>query len=112
MAALYGDDDVKTLTAQIFLANAEGFAGHFEAGCNDYVAAAQRLREVLKRRIPLMSQTEREAFWSPLSSLLTNMTPYALESIKARRLSQRRVTMPWCSRRLSCSIPNARSMTS
>ena len=79
MAALYGDNDVKTLSAQILLANAEGFAGHFEAGCNDYVAAAQRLREVLKRRIPMMSQTEREAFWRPLSLLLTNMTPYALE---------------------------------
>ncbi len=79
MAALYGDDDVKTLTAQIYLANAEGFAGHYEAGCNDYVAAAQRLREVLKRRIPLMGQSEREAFWSPLSMLLTNMTPYALK---------------------------------
>ena len=66
--------------AQIYLANAEGFAGHIDNGCKNYVLAEQRLKALMKTRIPYMSITEREGFWDPLSSLFTLMTPYALEA--------------------------------
>ena len=59
---------------------AEGFAGHTDAGCSDYAMAVNRLKDLMKKRLPYMSLQEREAFWKPLSSLFTNMTPFAIEA--------------------------------
>lgn len=77
---LYGENDMNYVKAQIYLANAEGFAAHMDNGCENYVLAGQRLKALMKKRIPYMSITEREGFWDPLSSLFTMMTPYALEA--------------------------------
>ena len=78
--ALYGEKSLEHINAQIYLANAEGFAGKVTNGCNDYAAAELQLKALMKQRIPYMSSTEREAIWKPLASLFTMMTPYALEA--------------------------------
>lgn len=77
---LYGERSLEHINAQIYLANAEGFAGNVANGCNDYAAAVLQLKALMKQRIPYMSSTEREGLWNPLSSLFTMMTPYALEA--------------------------------
>ena len=77
---LYGEKSLEHINAQIYLANAEGFAGNVMNGCNDYTAAVLQLKALMKQRIPYMSSTEREGLWNPLSSLFTMMTPYALEA--------------------------------
>ncbi len=77
---LYGEKSLEHINAQIYLANAEGFAGNVTNGCNDYAAAVLQLKALMKQRIPSMSSTEREGLWNPLSSLFTMMTPYALEA--------------------------------
>lgn len=77
---LYGENDMNYVKAQIYLANVEGFAGHIDNGCKNYVLAEQMLKALMKKRIPYMSITEREGFWDPLFSLFTMMTPYALEA--------------------------------
>lgn len=77
---LYGENDMNYVKAQIYLANVEGFAGHIDNGCKNYVLAEQMLKALMKKRIPYMGITEREGFWDPLSSLFTMMTPYALEA--------------------------------
>lgn len=78
--ALYGEKSLEQINAQIYLANAEGFAGNVTKGCNDYAAAEQQLKAFMKQRIPYMSSMEREGLWNSLSSLFTMMTPYALEA--------------------------------
>lgn len=78
--ALYGEKSLEHINAQIYLANAECFAGNVTFGCNDYTAAVLQLKVLMKQRIPYMSSTEREGLWNPLSSLFTMMTPYALEA--------------------------------
>lgn len=77
---LHGEKSQEHINAQIYLANAEGFAGNVTYGCNDYTAAVLQLKALMKQRIPYMSSTEREGLWNPLSSLFTMMTPYALEA--------------------------------
>lgn len=80
LVALQGENSIESINAQIYLANAEGFAGHTDAGCSDYAMAVNRLKDLMKKRLPYMSLQEREAFWKPLSSLFTNMTPFAIEA--------------------------------
>lgn len=77
---IYGEYSLNYINAQIYLANAQGFAGHIEDGCGHYTSAVASLKEVIKKRLPYMNTAEREGFWSPLSSLLTYMTPYALKA--------------------------------
>lgn len=77
---LYGEKSLEHINAQIYLANAEGFAGKITNGCNDYAVAVMQLKALMKQRIPYMSSTEREGLWNPLSSMFTMMTPYALEA--------------------------------
>ena len=80
MISQHGENSIESLNAQIYLANAEGFIGHVDFGCSDYTKAAVRLKNLMKRQLPYMSSQERESFWSPLSSLFTMMTPYAIEA--------------------------------
>ena len=80
MTSQHGENSTESLNAQIYLANAEGFAGHADSGCSDYTMAAVRLKKLMKIQLPYMSSQERESFWSPLSSLFTMMTPYAIEA--------------------------------
>lgn len=77
---IYGAQSLNYINAQIYLANAQGFAGHIEDGCGNYTSAVATLKKVIKKRLPYMNTAEREGFWSPLSSLLTYMTPYALKA--------------------------------
>lgn len=84
LVALQGENSIESINAQIYLANAEGFAGHTDAGCSDYAMAVNRLKDLMKKRLPYMSLQEREAFWKPLSSLFTNMTPFAIEAKKSK----------------------------
>ena len=77
---IYGEHSLNYINAQIYLANAQGFAGHIEDGCGNYTSAVATLKKVIKKRLPYMNTAEREGLWSPLSSLLTYMTPYALKA--------------------------------
>ena len=77
---LYGEKSMEYMTALIYLANAKGFSKHLDEGCKGYADAAVQLKILMKERIPMMSVEERESFWSPLSSLFTMMTPYAIEA--------------------------------
>ncbi len=77
---IYGEHSLNYINAQIYLANAQGFADHIKDGCANYTSAVTTLKEVIKKRLPYMNTAEREGFWSPLSSLLTYMTPYALKA--------------------------------
>ena len=77
---IYGEHSLNYINAQIYLANAQGFADHIEDGCGNYTSAVATLKKVIKKRLPYMNTAEREGFWSPLSSLLTYMTPYALKA--------------------------------
>ena len=77
---IYGGQSLNYINAQIYLANAQGFADHIKDGCGNYTSAVATLKEVIKKRLPYMNTAEREGFWSPLSSLLILMTPYALKA--------------------------------
>lgn len=79
---LRGENSIESINAQIYLANAEGFAGHIDAGCSDYADAANRLKDLMRKQLPYMSLQERASFWEPLSSLFTKMTPFAIEANK------------------------------
>lgn len=77
---IYGEQSLNYINSQIYLANAQGFAGHIKEGCDNYTSAVATLKEIVKKRLPYMNTAEREGFWSPLSSLLTLMSPYALKA--------------------------------
>ena len=77
---IYGEHSLNYTNAQIYLANAQGFAGHIEDGCGNYTSAVTTLKKTIQKRLPYMNSAEREGFWNPLSSLLTYMTPYALKA--------------------------------
>lgn len=76
----YGENSMEHIKALTSLANAEGFNGHAEAGCRDYAEAAARLRLLMKERIPYITSEERKSFWEPIASLLSYMTPFALQA--------------------------------
>ena len=77
---IYGEQSLNYINSQIYLANAQGFAGHIKDGCDNYSSTVASLKEIIKKRLPYMNTAEREGFWVPLSSLLTYMTPYALKA--------------------------------
>ena len=77
---IYGEHSLNYINAQIYLANTQGFAGHIEDGCGNYTSAVTTLKKTIQKRLPYMNSAEREGFWNPLSSLLTDMTPYALKA--------------------------------
>ena len=77
---LHGEHSLQYINAQIHLANVQGFANHIKEGCDNYTEAVNKLKNEIKRRLPYMNSVEREGFWTPLSSLLTLMTPYALKA--------------------------------
>ena len=77
---IYGGHSLNYINAQIYLANAQGFAGHIKDGCGNYTSAVTTLKKTIQKSLPYMNTAEREGFWNPLSSLLTLMTPYALKA--------------------------------
>ena len=77
---IYGEHSLNYINARIYLANAQGFAGHINDGCKNYTLAVETLKEIVRKRLPYMNTADREGFWESLSSLLTLMTPYALKA--------------------------------
>ncbi len=77
---IYGMQSVEYIRACIYLANAQGFAGHIKEGCNNYQFAVKVLKELIAKRLPYMTGSERESFWEAISPLCTDMTPYALKA--------------------------------
>ena len=77
---LYGDNHTEYIDALGYLANAEGFAGHIESACRDYVVAADKLKRQIQVKLPYLTTAEREGYWQLVSKLLQNMTPFALEA--------------------------------
>lgn len=75
---IYGERSLKYIKSQIYLANAQAFAGRVDDGCNNYAAAAAMLKDVVKRQLPYMNSAEREGYWNSLCELYTCMTPYAI----------------------------------
>lgn len=77
---LYGEQSINYVEALIKKAHAEAFAENVEAGCRNYTEAAKCLKIIMKERLPYLNTEEKEVFWNPISSLLLNMTPYALKA--------------------------------
>lgn len=77
---LYGDNHTEYIDALGYLANAEGFAGHIESACNDYVLAVDKLKRQIQDRLPYLTTAEREGYWNLVSQLLQKKTPFALEA--------------------------------
>lgn len=77
---LLGENSVEYYNAISYLANAEGFAGHIEEGCMHYEWVVDRMKEQTKEQLPYLNTDRRENFWQPISNLLTNMTPFAIEA--------------------------------
>lgn len=77
---LYGENSINYIHALNYYANAEGFAGHFEAGCNDYTQAVGLAKSFIHERLPYLTSAERQGFWEEFSDMIFRMTPFALES--------------------------------
>ena len=77
---LYGENHTMYIDALDYLANAEGFAGHIEEACRDYMAAVDLLKPQIQRRLPWLTTAEREGYWKSVSQLFQDMTPFALEA--------------------------------
>lgn len=76
----HGEQSLDYIKAQIYLANAQGYAGHLSKGCENYTSAISGLKRYVKQRMPYMSASEREAFWLSTSPYFFQMTPYALKA--------------------------------
>lgn len=77
---LYGEQSQTYIDALSYLANAEGFAGHIPAACDDYRTAVNKLRQNVQTQLPYLSTAEREGYWASVSEMIRNMTPFALEA--------------------------------
>lgn len=78
--ALYGENSLDYARALVYLANAEGFAGHLDSGSEHYVVAVEKLKQLIHGRMPYYSSSKREGFWAPVSEIARDMTPYAVKS--------------------------------
>lgn len=75
-----GEDGNEYIDALYYLANAEGFAGHIEAACNDYATAVDEIKKQTRYRLPYMTTAERESYWTSITQMVQGMTPFALKS--------------------------------
>lgn len=76
---LYGEDSDEYVDAISFLANAEAFAGHIDEGCSHYSEAVDMLKIRVRKRLPYLTAAERNGYWQSVSSMLTNMSPFAIK---------------------------------
>lgn len=74
----YGSESLKYINAQAYLASAQSYNKHRKQGFDNYRSALEKLKKSISKRLPYMNTAERESFWTPISSLLLNMTPFAL----------------------------------
>ena len=77
---LSGRDSQDYIDALGYLANVEAFANHKEEAYLTYIDATERLRTLIRRKLPYCTSEEREGFWENVSSLVKDMTPFALEA--------------------------------
>ena len=77
---LYGENSSNYINALNYYANAEGLAGHIEAGCNDCTHAVDLAKSFIHERLPYLTSAERQGFWEEFSDMIFRMTPFALES--------------------------------
>lgn len=80
VSELVGGDHLDYIDALGYQANAEAFAGHINAACQDYVTAVSKLKEQIRQTIPYLNAVDREGYWMRVSELIQNMTPFALEA--------------------------------
>ena len=74
----YGKESLKYINSQVYLANAQAYNNNIKEGVNNYKCALEKLKNAIRKLLPYMNTAERESFWTPISSLLLKMTPYAL----------------------------------
>lgn len=77
---LYGAYSSEHIDALVYLANAEGLAGHIESGCKHYTEAVNMLKEQVQKDFPYFTVAERESYWKNISEVLQGMTPFALKA--------------------------------
>jgi len=77
---LYGRKSDEYIQAVTYLANAEAFAGHIDEGCRHYSEAMDMLKDKVRSQLPYMTTAERDGYWQSVSSLLTKMSPFAIEA--------------------------------
>jgi len=77
---LYGRKSDEYIQAVTYLANAEAFAGHIDDGCKHYSEAVEMLKDKVRSQLPYMTTAERDGYWQSVSSLLTKMSPFAIEA--------------------------------
>lgn len=77
---LQGENSADYIDALIYLANAEGFAGHIDKACGDFSVAVNKLKHQMRNRIPYMASAKRESYWKPVSQIIQRMTSFALKA--------------------------------
>lgn len=77
---LYGEDSDEYVAALSYQANAEAFAGHIDKGCGHYGEAVDMFKIRMRKRLPYLTAAERDGYWQGISSMLTNMPPFALKA--------------------------------
>lgn len=77
---LYGEYNTEHIDALVYLANAEGLAGHIKTGCRHYTEAVNMLKEQTQKNLPYFTTAERNSYWRTISNVLQEMTPFALKA--------------------------------
>lgn len=77
---MYGENNSDYIDALTYMANAEGFANHIDEGCSHYAVAVAKLKDQVQKRLPYYTQEERDSYWGSISSMMTNITPFALKA--------------------------------
>lgn len=75
-----GENGNEYVNALYYLANAEGFAGHNDAACNDYATAVSEIKKQTRFGLPYMTTAERESYWSSITPMIQSMASFALKS--------------------------------
>lgn len=78
--AQYGEKSITYINALNYLASAEGFAGHLESSCDDYMRSVDLAKTYIHERMPYLTTEERQGFWEPLSEMMRDMTPFAMKA--------------------------------
>lgn len=79
-----GDNSIAYGDALYYLANAEAFNGHIEAGRRHYVTSVEMLERQIREQLRYVSSSERESYWEALSQKMWAMTAFAIKSKAAQ----------------------------
>lgn len=75
-----GDRSMAYGDALYYLANAEAFNGHIDAGHKHYMESVEMLEQQIKEQLRYVSSFEREGYWESLSQKMWAMTAFAIKS--------------------------------